>query len=119
MLSGITQTPELALDISEAANLAQALDTVNKFYNVEVAEKTIAWTNLAMVAGMIYGTRLVAIRMRRQSERRAPPRDVTPNKAQDNTTDAPQAASTEAAYSGIPDDFVPTANFPGMGPFGV
>lgn len=70
MLSGITKTPELMLSESESTELAKALTTVNSFYNVEVAEKTMAWMNLAMVGGMIYGTRLVAIRQRRQSERK-------------------------------------------------
>lgn len=69
MLSGVSKTPELALEESEAAELATALSTVNSFYRVEVAEKTLAWINLAMVGGMIYGSRLIAIRERRSSER--------------------------------------------------
>lgn len=69
MLAGITRTDELALSSDEAESLAGALATVNQFYQVEVAEKTLAWINLAQVAGMIYGTRLVAIRQRRRAER--------------------------------------------------
>lgn len=82
MLAGITKTPELALEESEAGELANALNTVNNFYRVEVAEKTMAWLNLAMVGGMIYGTRLLAIRERRSStraERVAARRTFTPN----------------------------------------
>lgn len=64
MLAGITRVEELALEESEASELARALNTVNSFYRVEVAEKTLAWINLAMVGGMIYGSRVVAIRAR-------------------------------------------------------
>lgn len=72
MLAGMTKTPELALAQPECAELAKALDTVNGFYNVEVAEKTVAWLNLAMVAGVIYGTRVVAIRERRKGDKAKP-----------------------------------------------
>jgi len=81
MLSGITKVPELALEESEATELASALNTVNNFYRVAVAEKTLAWLNLAMVGGMIYGTRLIAIRERRsnaRAERAANRRAFTP-----------------------------------------
>jgi len=74
LLSGVLKVPELALEESEAGELAKALDAVNSFYRVEVAEKTLAWINLSMVAGTIYGTRLIAIRERRvaaRAERRA------------------------------------------------
>lgn len=77
MLSGITKTPELALEESEASELASALNTVNSFYRVAVAEKTIAWMNLAMVGGMIYGSRIVAIRARLNASRRRPEPDLT------------------------------------------
>lgn len=68
MLAGITSTPELEIDKSESQNLAQAIAEVTKHYDVEVAEKTIAWSNLLMVCGMIYGTRIVAIRNRHKNE---------------------------------------------------
>lgn len=92
MLAGITKTPELALEESEAAELATALNTVNNYYRVEVAEKTMAWINLAMVGGMIYGSRLIAIRERRSSARA--------ERAERRTT---RPAFTEPTVSPIPD----------------
>jgi hypothetical protein len=61
MLAGITKTAELALDQNESKMLAQAIADVAKFYPVAVDPKTIAWINLTMVAGMVYGPRIVAI----------------------------------------------------------
>lgn len=69
MLAGMTKTPELELADEEATNLGTAIATVNSFYNVAVADKTMAWIALAMVAGQVYGPRVMAIGIRRRSER--------------------------------------------------
>ncbi len=69
MLAGITHSQELMLDPTEATQLAQATANVSRHYGVAMAAKTVDWINFAMVAGGIYGTRLIAIRMRRQYER--------------------------------------------------
>lgn len=69
MLSGITKTPELLLDKAEANAMAIAMAEVSKHYDVAVAQKSLDWANLLMVVGGIYGTRLVAIRMRNSREK--------------------------------------------------
>jgi hypothetical protein len=71
MLAGITKTEELMLDHSEAKSLAEATANVARHYDVSVSAKALDWSNLVMALGMVYGTRLVAIRARRGAERRA------------------------------------------------
>ena len=100
MLAGITRVPELALAQPESDELAKALNTVSAFYNVEVAEKTLAWINLSMVAGTIYGTRLMAIRARRVEARQSRQKDAP----------TPQAEATVFDAAEPPADY-----FPGFG----
>lgn len=78
MLAAITKTSELALDNDEAKQLATASANVAKHYNMLIDPKTADWANLIMVMGMVYGTRLMAIRMRRTTERRDKPEPEKP-----------------------------------------
>lgn len=71
MLAAITKTPELALDPSEANKLGAAIVGVQQHYDVLVDAKTMAWINLAMTAGAIYGTRIFAITARKGKEKEA------------------------------------------------
>lgn len=65
----ILSTPELALEQSEAKSLANAISQVSSFYSYGIiSPKTMAWINLAMVTGGLYGTRIVAIRNRVKEE---------------------------------------------------
>lgn len=54
-------TPELVLDPKEAETLAHAIAAVQAYYPVVIDPKTLAWGNLVMVVGTIYGTRALAI----------------------------------------------------------
>jgi hypothetical protein len=82
MLAAFTKSAELLVDESEAQQLAQATANVSRHYNAQIAAKTIDWVNFATVAGMVYGTRLVAIRNRHAAERRAnPPAPKAANKS--------------------------------------
>jgi predicted DNA-binding transcriptional regulator YafY len=101
MLAGVTKTAELMLSDDEAKSLAVALNTVNGFYNVKIAEKTVAWVNLAMVAGTIYGTRLVAIRQRTMAER-AMRRNAAAEAAPAQTEVDPYAGIPAEYMSGMP-----------------
>jgi hypothetical protein len=69
MLAGIAKTPELAIDKQESDALADASAKVAELYDVSADPKTVAWCNLAMTVGMIYGTRFIAISARRKNER--------------------------------------------------
>jgi hypothetical protein len=113
MLAAMTRVPELQLSVQESDEFAKALTTVSSFYNVEVAEKTMAWVNLAMVGGMIYGTRLVAMRQRRIEERaQRGPEPINAAKAPGAASEPTPTPLYEPAE--VPDDWFPGMS--GMGP---
>lgn len=68
MAAGFLEVQELALDPAEAKLLADAAVQVAAYYGSVVNPKVLAWVNLAMVCGGIYGTRFAAYRMRMKSE---------------------------------------------------
>lgn len=78
MLAMITKTQEFMLSADESITLAQSLANVSRHYDVEIAAKTLDWTNLIMVAGTMYGSRLATIRIRKQMERAQRPQPETP-----------------------------------------
>jgi hypothetical protein len=53
--------PIIALDNDEAKQLSDAIQEVARHYPVGLTEKQLAWANLLMVAGSIYGTRVAAV----------------------------------------------------------
>lgn len=61
MLAAATQVPELAINTDEANQLAKAVANVQQYYPMHINPKTLAWSNLLMVAGSVYGSRAVAI----------------------------------------------------------
>lgn len=74
-LSGIK---ELELDDDEARKLSEASKEVLKHYPLGVSEKTLAWVNLTVVAGGIYGIRFMAWNVRKSAEKRARTITLTP-----------------------------------------
>jgi hypothetical protein len=59
----------LSITEDESAQLAKALTNVTQLYDIPViGEKALAWTNLAMVAGKVYGPRYVASRINKKSK---------------------------------------------------
>lgn len=81
MLAGITRVSELEMDKEEAKKLADAAAKVARHYDLAATAKQLDWTNLIMTAGAIYGTRLMAIRLRRMAERSSAPAPETPSPA--------------------------------------
>jgi hypothetical protein len=72
MLAGLVGIPELILTADEAKNLGIALDRVQRLYKASwISEEKKAWINLAMVGGVIYGSRFMAYRKRTSVERKA------------------------------------------------
>ncbi len=61
MLAGMTQYQELAITQEEARAMAEAATHVQSFYPTKANAKALAWGNLAMIAGAVYGPRIVAI----------------------------------------------------------
>lgn len=68
MLAAALSEPLLALEQSEAKMLAEATAKVAEHYQFS-AGKYACWTNLAMVAGSIYGPRLFGAYLRKQSKK--------------------------------------------------
>jgi hypothetical protein len=61
----------LALDESEARELAKAAAEVQKHYDSVIDPKTLAWVQLGMVAASVYGPRVIAINFRHKAEKAA------------------------------------------------
>jgi hypothetical protein len=61
MVAAATGFDKIALVQSEAHDLSKAVVEVQKFYPLHVSEKALAWANLCMVAGAVYGSRIVAV----------------------------------------------------------
>lgn len=122
MLAGLTSTPEIALDKEEAHNLAVAAAEVAKFYPAQVDPKALAWFNLMLAAGVVYGPRVYLIRERMRAEKA---RDVTPGSPGNpapifepplTAQPAPAADQTGTANaSSVPFTMPPGTTFPGMG----
>jgi hypothetical protein len=71
-LSAATKVPELALDESEARQLAEAAAEVQSHYEASFIDpKTMAWIQLGMVAASVYGPRAVVVMMRKKQEKEA------------------------------------------------
>lgn len=80
MAASFSQIKELELAEDEAAKMAQAIARVAALYDVGASERTLAWTNLMVCMGGIYGTRAFAYKLRKDAEDEAKkaPRLVTP-----------------------------------------
>lgn len=96
-------TPELALDEPEAKQLAGAITEVSRHYAINVDEKTMAWGQLFIAIGMIYGTRLIAVRTRKKTE--AKKRASEPRAANiadfPKPKDAPPSPQATMGYTGL------------------
>lgn len=79
MGAAMLKVPELALSDGEAAKLSEAIGRVAALYDFGASEKTLAWVNLAVCCGGVYGTRLFAYNLRVKAEAEKKRRDkVTP-----------------------------------------
>lgn len=74
MLAAAVKTPELELDKDEAKKLAENVAAVNAFYGKVIDPKIMAWTALIMTCGQLYAPRVVAIKLRWESEKKDKPR---------------------------------------------
>lgn len=83
----ILKTPELEITKDEAKQLSDGVQAVAREYNHVINPKTAAWIQLCVACGAVYGTRIVAIRMREKAERR--------NKVVQMPTPAPEIVPPE------------------------
>lgn len=68
-MAAMTKTPELELDADEAKGLAESGLTLAAMYDITPDPKLQAAILFAGQVGMIYGTRIVAIRARKSQEK--------------------------------------------------
>jgi ribosomal protein S26 len=78
MGAAMLKTPELEITEKEAKQLSEAAQAVAREYNHVINPKTAAWIQLCVACGTVYGTRIVAIRMREKQTKKKPIA-VTPN----------------------------------------
>lgn len=71
MLSERVGVPEIAMEMSEGEQLAQAAQNVLRHYPVETTQKALDWGVAFCTVGMIYGNRFGAYMLRRAAEKRS------------------------------------------------
>ncbi len=70
IMAGVFSAPEFALEKDESKPLAESVSEVAKHYDIpEVADVTLAWVSLAMVAGPMYMAKYMLVRERIRAER--------------------------------------------------
>lgn len=79
MGAAMLSVPELALTESEAKKMSQAIARVAELYDFGMSEKMLAWSNLMLCFGGIYGTRAFAYSNRMKAEARRKPKVVDIN----------------------------------------
>lgn len=95
------ETPELAIDNSEAAMLANAINAVQEHYGFDVPPEIAIWVNLATALGTVYGPRVISITARRKKNK--------PNKKSE-VKEAPSSVVNPSPDPAMP----PTFSIPGM-----
>lgn len=103
------KTPELILDPSEAKDLTEAINGVAKFYPVGMSEKALAWMNLATTMAGIEGSRILAIKLRKQKEKTIRLHQAGPQRMPEAPARKPEVV--QPPVNGAPK--VPTSNQPG------
>jgi hypothetical protein len=71
MLGRLLEAPEFDLDEEESAKLAKAIARVTDLYDHKMNPAILAWGNLAIVSGGIYGPRAVAYMARKRKAERS------------------------------------------------
>lgn len=77
MGSLLLKVPELELTEDESAKLASAIQQVNELYDMPILPPSVmAWTNLAIVSGTIYGPRAIAIINNKKNAEKGEPKVI-------------------------------------------
>jgi hypothetical protein len=96
MLAKLLEVDELELDAGEAKRLSDAFKKVAEFYPMGLSPKRLAWAELSIAAGTIYGPRVVTI-YKKKPKTPAPPVRVMPSPAQPPAKPAPAPNGAPAA----------------------
>lgn len=66
MLATLAKNPVLALSVEESQALAAGIVNVARHYDAGgMSQRAVDWVNLIMVAGSVYGSRIITIRAQR------------------------------------------------------
>jgi hypothetical protein len=90
----ILKVPELALSDEEAKKITAAVAKVASHYDVGASEKSIAWANLAICAGGVYGTRIWTYQLRTKAEE-----ETRRQQAQQRATTIPFPSANAQGYN--------------------
>lgn len=107
-MAAMTSTPELILEEGEAQGLAESGLTLAAMYDITPDPKLQAAILFASQCGMIYGTRIFAIKARRAQERE----EKKTGKAGVYNSDGTAAGTTEYTSEAIPGEEWPVSNAP-------
>lgn len=81
IVASFTGISELELADEEAKKLSHAIGRVAALYDIRASEQTIAWTNLVVCMGGIYGTRAFAYSLRKKTESESKGAAANPSQA--------------------------------------
>lgn len=95
MGAALLKVPEFQISPEEAHGLTEAINGVTKHYSVAISEKTLAWANLISMGVGIYGSRLIALKLKKDREKvkkleTVGPRPMPPAPAQKPLYEAPK-----------------------------
>lgn len=115
ILAAQTNTPELAISEQEGKDFTKAAQNVMRHYSVQTTQKTLDWISFAGVCAGMYGTRFLAISVRKKMERgaKSEPRGQVldfPSQRRKREPDAAPAQTVE------PPPFVPSVHDGGYDP---
>lgn len=87
MMHSLTQSVLFEIDENDAEKMAKAIANVTRHYDVpQMAQKTVDWIMMIQCTGVIYGPRIMAMRMERAARNAKPipqspmaPRNVGPS----------------------------------------
>jgi hypothetical protein len=111
MGAAILSVPEWEINQEEGKKYSDAVKEVLKYSKLSFDPKKVAYVNLAVVAGTIYGTRIVAIAGRRRIER-AERNAAKPVAIDSRSTQEPAKQKANGAAAKLPTYPTPSDLFP-------
>lgn len=105
----ILKVESLEIDKDEAKKLSDAIQEVNKFYNIPLDPKKVAMVNLMVAMGTVYGPRIMAARIKKNiAEAENPP---AKSQAKPGPVPVARPATQPAAGAKTPQQMTPSELF--------
>jgi hypothetical protein len=103
MLAALTAVKEFELEKKEAQDLSDAIKQVLKFHPIGLNPKYFAYANLAFICATVYGTRMLAFSIRKDTEKASKPKVVAiktpPASNQSKVNGLAASQTTEGIYT--------------------